>query len=77
MQLKGPIIDWDIDVAHERHRQIEKGYTPEHDDEHGVQHILQEAYDRLRDGKTAQAGALLLAADAALERANQSKGKEI
>ena len=27
-------------VQAERTRQIEKGYTPEHDDEHGLEHVL-------------------------------------
>lgn len=34
-------------VTAERSAQEEKGYTPEHDDEHGVQHIIAEAYERL------------------------------
>lgn len=34
-------------VTAERSAQEEKGYTPEHDDEHGVQHLLEEAYARL------------------------------
>lgn len=29
-----------LQVRAERTRQIEKGYTPEHDDEHGLEHIL-------------------------------------
>ncbi|WP_295792028.1 hypothetical protein [uncultured Microbacterium sp.] len=36
-----------LEVTAERSRQEEKGWTPEHDDEHGVQHLLVEAYNRL------------------------------
>ena len=28
------------EISDERKRQIEKGYTHEHDDEHGVEHLL-------------------------------------
>lgn len=36
-----------VEMAHA----VAKGYTPEHDDEQGVGHLLQETYDRLSDLK--------------------------
>lgn len=36
-----------LSVTAERSQQEQKGWTPEHDDEHGVQHLLIEAYERL------------------------------
>lgn len=34
-------------VTVERSAQEQRGWTPEHDDEHGVQHLLIETYERL------------------------------
>jgi hypothetical protein len=36
-----------LDVALEMKNAVEQGYTPEHDDEHGSAHLVQEAVHRL------------------------------
>lgn len=54
--------NWNQKVLAERQRQIDKGYTPEHDKEHGLKHLLTWAYDYLGQGKHVEVGALLLAA---------------
>lgn len=36
-----------LDVIEERERQIAKGWTREHDDAHGIQHLVSEATSRL------------------------------
>jgi hypothetical protein len=36
-----------LDVTAERSKQEEKGWTTEHDDEHGVEHLLRESSARL------------------------------
>lgn len=36
-----------LSVVGERSAQEDRGWTPEHDDTHGVQHLLIEAYERL------------------------------
>jgi hypothetical protein len=66
------------EIAAERARQIEKGYTPEHDDEHGVNHITGWArryvpYAGWIDTRerAIQAAALLVAAVEAIDRAAQ------
>lgn len=42
-----PVFDVLLDITKERSDQEDAGYTPEHDDELGVQHLLIEAYERL------------------------------
>lgn len=42
---KGMRVYYDIKV--ERTRQIEKGWTPEHDDEHGVAHLVEQTRGRI------------------------------
>lgn len=69
-------------IAAERARQIEKGWTPEHDDEHSTNHLVNRAItyahagryeahlerDLLRD-QLVKAAALLVAAIERLDRA--------
>ena len=62
-------------VYEERLEQIERGYTPEHDDEHGLEHILDQARGRLLPQQLrtreelVQAAACLVAAIEWLDRA--------
>jgi len=41
-----------LQVRAERTRQIERGYTPEHDDQHGLTHLLDEAYARMNSSSS-------------------------
>lgn len=45
-----------------RLRQIAKGYTPEHDDEHGIRHILNWAIDYARRGRSEDSAGMIVAA---------------
>lgn len=49
-------------VRAERERQIALGWTPEHDRQHGVDHLLRLANHYLVAGRTVATGALILAA---------------
>lgn len=51
-----------------RHHQVEKGYTPEHDDAHGLRHLLNWAIDYARRGRTDDSSAMMLAALESLDR---------
>lgn len=49
-------------VEAEMGRATRKGYTPEHDDEHGIDHLLRVAYEYLAQGSTVRAGFMIIAA---------------
>ncbi|MDR6867665.1 DNA-directed RNA polymerase subunit K/omega [Microbacterium resistens] len=56
------------DIAAERANQIEKGWTPEHDDDHGFGHLMNQALGRIRNellppsrSELVQAAALIVA----------------
>lgn len=49
-------------IYRERQYQAEIGYDIKHDDEHGVDHLLQWAQEYVRQGKLVQAAALIEAA---------------
>lgn len=53
---------WDATIQAERDHQREKGYTPDHDDEHGLDHLLRWAQDYIRCTKRVEAAALIEAA---------------
>jgi len=55
-------------IAAERARQIDKGYTPEHDDEHGVPHLITWAQNYVHNGEPIKAMALMAAAMECYER---------
>lgn len=59
---------WSSTLAEERDRQVAKGYTPQHDDEHGVRHLLNWAIEYARLGKHVEASALVWAAMDSLDR---------
>jgi hypothetical protein len=65
-----------LQVKAERQRQIERGYTPEHDDEHGLEHIVDQARGRILPqqlrtrGELVQAAACLVAAIEWLDRSD-------
>jgi len=50
-------------VVQERKRQIDKGYTLEHDRKHGPRHLINWAIEYTRRGKWVEAAALMLALD--------------
>jgi hypothetical protein len=60
-------------VARERQRQIAKGYTWEHDDAHGPDHLLHWALHYLKHGETVKGAALVEAAREALSRLGMGK----
>jgi len=47
---KGPTGDILHEIGLERANQHQQGYTPEHDDSHGFEHILEQARLRIRRG---------------------------
>ena len=49
-------------VAAELDRQNRLGHSPEHDDEHGLDHLLEIAFEKVSRGQTVQAGAMIMAA---------------
>lgn len=55
-------------VAAELNRQQRKGYTSEHDDEHGLNHLLEIAKDCIARGSTVRGYAMIIAAQAYLQR---------
>ena len=44
------------------------GYSPEHDDEHGLDHLLELAFQYVAQGSTVKGGAMIIAARAYLQR---------
>ena len=55
-------------VAIEMDRMYRQGYSPEHDDEHGLDHLLSRAFGYIVDGHTVKAAAMITAARAYLQR---------
>ena len=55
-------------VATELDRQKRNGYSPEHDDEHGIDHLLELAFQYVAAGSTVKGGAMIIAARAYLQR---------
>ncbi|AWN03419.1 MazG-like nucleotide pyrophosphohydrolase [Microbacterium phage Count] len=55
-------------VAAELDRQQRKGYTSEHDDQHGLNHLLDLAKDYIARGSTVRGYAMVIAAQAYLQR---------
>ena len=55
-------------VAAELGRAERKGYSPEHDDEHGLDHLLELAFQYVAQGSTVKAGTMIVAARAYLQR---------
>lgn len=55
-------------VAAELDRQKRIGYSPEHDDEHGIDHLLEKAFEYVAQGSTVKGGAMIIAARAYLQR---------
>lgn len=55
-------------VAAELDRQKRIGYSPEHDDEHGIDHLLELAFQYVANGSTVKGGAMIIAARAYLQR---------
>jgi chromosome segregation ATPase len=64
---------WDASIVAERECQTAKGYTAEHDDEHGVDHLLAWAENYARREEPVKSAALIRAAREASARrdANQ------
>lgn len=55
-------------VAAELDRQKRKGYSPEHDDAEGIDHLLELAFQYVAQGSTVKGGAMIIAARAYLQR---------
>lgn len=55
-------------VAAELDRQRRLGHSPEHDDEHGLDHLLELAFQYVAQGSTVKGGAMIIAARAYLQR---------
>jgi len=53
---------WKTRIEAVRERQIAKGYTPKHDAQHGIRHLLTWAIDYSRRGRAEDASALIYAA---------------
>lgn len=60
--MTDPYAGYHKSVGHELDRQIRLGYTPEHDNEKGVDHLLALAYGYIAEGKTVKGGAMIIAA---------------
>lgn len=60
---------WKERIAEERQRQIAKGYTPAHDDEHGIPHLVEWAQYFAWKGEALKAEAMHEAIREAYERA--------
>jgi len=56
------VEEWSALMLAERARQIEKGYTAEHDRQHGVKHLLNWAVDYARRGKAVESSTLIYSA---------------
>lgn len=55
-------------VAAEIDRQKRLGHTTEHDDQHGIDHLLELAFNYVSLGSTVKAGAMIIAARALVQR---------
>lgn len=64
------IEEWASRAHAAREDAIAKGYTPEHDAEHGVKHLLNQAIDYSRRGRAEESSGLILAAMELLEKEN-------
>lgn len=63
-------------VTAELGRQQRKGYSSEHDDEQGLDHLLQIAFDYVSRGQTVKAGAMIVAARSYLQRHTKNPMQE-
>ncbi|HWV46220.1 MAG TPA: hypothetical protein VN039_09415 [Nitrospira sp.] len=78
-KLEGKPLDrgeWERRVLDEGERQVALGYTPEHDREHGPDHLILEGLERAFRGDTVQVGAMLLALRRLLADTDEPKGDE-
>lgn len=58
-----PTVDeWGAQIRAEQRRAAAKGYTAEHDAEHGIRHLLNRAIDFSRQGKAEASSGLILSA---------------
>lgn len=68
LMLPADKSEMEIEVSAERHRQIEQGFTPKHDDEHGPAHLIRWAIEYMRGGYLLKAAALMVATLEVLQR---------
>lgn len=61
------VEEWATQANMAREKAIAKGYTPDHDAEHGVRHLLNWAIDYARRGRGADSSGLILSALALLD----------
>jgi len=62
------VEEWNARIESERNKAFMKGYTPQHDDEHGAQHLLAWAIDYARRGKAEASSGLIRSAIYVLAR---------
>jgi hypothetical protein len=64
-----PVEAWFLEVRKERFAQVsEHGYTTDHDDEHGVDHLTNLLLEYIRLGEDVKAGAMVLALSSWMKR---------
>lgn len=76
MTLTDPYAGYDRSVAAELDRAERKGYSPEHDDEAGLDHLLEVAYNYIRRGQTVKAGVMIVCGRAYLQRHKKNSMQE-
>lgn len=64
---------WVMALSEERKRQREMGFTAEHDDEKGADHLIFWALQYLQRGEEVKAGAILIALSEHLRREEDKK----
>lgn len=69
-------IEWDEAIRVERARQVANGYTAEHDDERGLDHLLMWAQEYARRGEPVKSAAMIEAAREKVARDRTSGGSE-
>lgn len=60
-KVEPTVEEWSAEVAAERARHPDKGYTAEHDRKHGLKHLANWAIDYARRGKTVETSSMVLA----------------
>lgn len=71
------VEEWSARAQAAREKAIAKGYTPEHDAEHGIRHLLNWAIDYARRGRAEDASGLILSAIALLDDEQPSEPSEV
>lgn len=67
--------EYKIAVSYEAGRMIRAGYNAAHDDAHGIEHLLEQAYIYAANGQTVKAGVMISAAGAWVTRNLDGRNK--